>query len=411
MSAAHYVFAGGGTGGHLFPGLAVADALRRLEPDAKTTFFTTTRPLDRELLERTPHEQIQQPVRPLAMKPWALPGFWLAWRRSVSAAREFLREKQPRAVLGLGGYAAGPPVVAARSLGIRTAILNPDAIPGRANRYLARHADVVVLQWEVSRRCFAPETDCRALGCPIRADFAEADAAEGRRRFGLDPERPVLLVTGASQGARTVNEAMCVVWPEFSRTHPQWQLLHLTGPAGEEAARAAYAQLACPTTEQAPGSTNPPGSGVARSGVARPCEAPTTAKLRLTVPPSTMVMAFTHEMAWAIAAADAVVSRAGASTLAELTALGKPSVLLPYPYHRDRHQHANAQVLVDAGAAMLVEDRLSPGENRGPVLAALERLADENARGRMAEAARSLGAVHAADDVAAWLVEGSAGQA
>ena len=358
----------------MFPGLAVADALRRLEPDAEITFFTTTRPLDRQLLERTPYGQVTQPVQPLTLRPLALAGFWLAWRKSVSAARAFLKEHQPRVVLGLGGYAAGPPVVAARSLGIRTAILNPDAIPGRANRYLARRADLVVLQWEVSRRCFPPATNCQALGCPIRAEFAAVDQAEGRRRFGLDPGRPVLLVTGASQGARTVNEAMCAVWPEFSRAHAEWQILHLTGPAGEQAAKDAYGRL--------------------EDG---------TDKLRLTVPPSAIVLAFTHEMAWAIAAADAVVSRAGASTLAELTALGKPAVLLPYPYHRDRHQHANAQVLVDAGAAMLIEDRLLAAENRGPVLVALERLADDDTRRRMAEAASGLGAVRAAHDVAARL--------
>lgn len=190
MSDAHYVFAGGGTGGHLFPGLAVADALRRMEPDAAVTFFTTTRPLDRQLLGQTPYSQIEQSVRPVPSRPWRLPGFWWAWRRSVAAARAFLRERPTRAVLGLGGYAAGPAVVAARGLGIRTAILNPDAIPGRANRYLARHADLVVLQWDVSRDRFPPGTDCRTFGCPIRADFAGAERAAGRRHFDLAPIGP-----------------------------------------------------------------------------------------------------------------------------------------------------------------------------------------------------------------------------
>ncbi|MFQ5805097.1 MAG: glycosyltransferase [Phycisphaerae bacterium] len=365
MMRPSYVFAGGGTGGHLFPGLAVAEALREREPQATITFFTTTRALDKELLERTPFEQVEQPVQPVTLHPLRLAGFWWSWRKSVRAARSFLEQKRPRAVLGLGGYAAGPAVVAARSLGIRTAILNQDAIPGRANRWLAHHADLVVLQWEVSRRHFRAGTNCQTLGCPIRAEFASASREEGRRRFELDADRPVLLVTGASQGARTVNRAMQRVWPEFFADHKDWQLLHLSGPSDEEETRRAYAATGVPAN----------------------------------------VRAFTHEMWLALAAADAVVSRAGASTLAELTALGRPSILLPYPYHRDRHQHANAQVLADAGAAVLVEDRLDPAANQGPVLEALQRLADPATREKMGRAAGSLARRGAAGSVATWMVE------
>jgi UDP-N-acetylglucosamine--N-acetylmuramyl-(pentapeptide) pyrophosphoryl-undecaprenol N-acetylglucosamine transferase len=366
MSASSYVFAGGGTGGHLFPGLAVAEALRARDPDAQVTFLTTTRKLDRKLLERTGFAQVEQSVQPFTVHPLRLPGFLWSWRKSVRASRELLTEMRPQAVLGLGGYAAGPAVVAARSLGIRTAILNQDAVPGRANRHLARHADVVVLQWDASRAHFPARTNCQTLGCPIRAEFASADRDEGRRRFELDRDRPVLLVTGASQGARTVNRVMQRVWPEFVARHTDWQLLHLSGPLDEQETRAAY---------QA--------AGVAAT-----------------------VLAFTHEMWLALAAADVVVSRAGASTLAELTTLGLPSILLPYPYHRDRHQHANAQVLVDAGAAILVEDRLDPETNRGPVLAALERLADPAVRAEMARAAGAAARSDAAESVAGWMAGG-----
>ncbi len=360
----HYVFAGGGTGGHLFPGLAVADALRRLDPGARITFFTTDRALDRQLLEPTGFEQIVQPVRPLTLHPIRVPGFWLAWRRSVAAATSWLRRHRAKAVLGLGGYAAGPPVVAARRLGIRTAILNPDAIPGRANRHLARYADLVVLQWDVSRSHFPAGTRCEVLGCPIRAEFAAADAAEGRRRFGLDPVRPVLLVTGASQGARTVNQAVVKVWPKFRAAHSEWQLLHLTGAADEATVRAAYGGLE-----------------------------------------DTHVLCFLREMWLALAAADLVVSRAGASTLAELTAIGRAAVLFPYPYHKDRHQHANAAVLVAAGAAVVLEDQLEAEANAGPLRTALERLADGAVRAGMGRAAASLGKTSAAQDVAERLLQ------
>jgi UDP-N-acetylglucosamine--N-acetylmuramyl-(pentapeptide) pyrophosphoryl-undecaprenol N-acetylglucosamine transferase len=359
----HYVFAGGGTGGHLYPGIAVAHALRAREPDAAITFMTTSRPLDRDLLAPTDFNQQPQNVQPFTMHPLHLPRFLLAWQRSVSAAKRWLRANRPRAVLGLGGYAAGPPVVAAAALGIRIALLNPDAVPGRANRHLARRADLVVLQWDVSRDLFPPAVSCRTLGCPIRAAFAQPDPAAGRRQFGLAAGRPVLLVTGASQGAHTVNQAVLRVWPTFHHAHPDWQLLHLTGPAAEAQVQAAYAQAGAPA----------------------------------------QVLSFTHDMPLALATADLVVSRAGASTLAELTALGKPSILLPYPYHKDRHQHANAQVLVDQGAALLLEDRLDADRNEPPLRAALDRLADAQTRGAMAQAAASLGRPAAATDVAAWL--------
>lgn len=380
MSKQSFIFAGGGTGGHLYPGLAVAAALQARSPAATITFYTTSRALDRDLLQRTQFAQQPQEVRPFSTKPWRWPAFWLAWRRSVSAAVEHFRRERPAAVLGLGGYAAGPPVAAARKLGIRCAILNPDAIPGRANRFLAPRVDLVAMQWDVSRRYFASGAPCRVMGCPIRAEFKRVSRIEGCARFGLDPDRPTLLVTGASQGARTINQTMQRVWPRFVEQHGDWQMLHLTGSDDEAECRAAYASS----------DSSAVGGGVATA-----------------VGSAVKVMAFTHEMAWALAAADLVIARAGASTLAELTALGKPAILLPYPYHRDKHQHANAHVLVDAGAAVLIDDTRDAELNAEPVLTALRRLADRTTRELMASAARSLGRVDAADAIAEWMAGGA----
>lgn len=365
MSGAHYVFAGGGTGGHLLPGLAVANALCTLSPHAQVTFFTTTRPLDRQLLTPTPYAQVEQSVQPFPSNPLRLGSAWWAWRQSVRAARLHFQHHRPAAVLGLGGYAAGPAVVAARALQIRAAILNPDAIPGRANRFLARYADLVVLQWDVARKRLPASAMCQTWGCPIRAEFATADGLEGRRRFELDADRPVLLVTGASQGARTVNRAVTRVWPTFWNDHQQWQLLHLSGAADEDEVRRAYAAAGVPA----------------------------------------VVRAFTSEMAAALAAADLVISRAGASTLAELTVLGKPSILLPYPFHRDRHQHANARVLAERGAAIILEDRRTPDANERPLRDALQEAAQSDVRTRMAAAAQTLAQPAAATAVAEWLLE------
>ncbi|MBK8915683.1 MAG: UDP-N-acetylglucosamine--N-acetylmuramyl-(pentapeptide) pyrophosphoryl-undecaprenol N-acetylglucosamine transferase [Phycisphaerales bacterium] len=366
MTAPCLIFAGGGTGGHLFPGIAVADALRSLHPQAQITFMTTGRDLDRALLDRAGYERIPQVVRPFSTRPWHWPGFYLAWRRSIAAARVMMRSRPPTAVLGLGGYAAGPPVMAAARMGIRTAILNPDALPGRANRVLSRVAQAVFTQWEVSRDHLAHPERCRAVGCPIRAEFlgAAPERSAARAALGLDPGRRLLLVTGASQGAQSINDAMVEIWPTFAAEHPEWQVLHLSGMTHETALRDAYSRCGATAT----------------------------------------VWGFTHDMRTALAASDVVVSRAGASTLAELTAVGRASILLPYPYHRDRHQHANADVLMQAGAALLLEDSRSASENAGPLLAALRLLTDAGVREGMERAAAQMGRPRAALDVAGWLL-------
>ncbi len=369
MARPHFVFAGGGTGGHLFPGIAVADALIALDSSVRVTFFTTDRELDADLLKKVGYPQRVQSVRPFSTRPWHWPAFYRHWRTSVSQASRSFAAERPEVVLGLGGYAAGPPVVAAHRMGIRSAILNPDRVPGRANRYLARRADLIIAQWEASRASFSEVSVVRALGCPIRAAFSDASAARGRELFGLASERPVLLVTGASQGARTINEALARVWPRFHVEHPEWQLLHLTGSRDESVVSSAYT------------------------------EAGTQAR----------VCAFTHDMQHALAAADVVISRAGASTLAEITALGKSSILLPYPYHRDRHQHANAQVLVDDGAAILIDDARAVEPNSIAIRAALEELSDFQVRERMSTAAAALGRRDAAQRVAEWMLDGSEG--
>lgn len=364
MSRECYVFAGGGTGGHLYPGLAVAAAVRKSRPGSQVIFLTTTRALDRHLLEKTNYGQIEQTVLPFTLNPLRIPRFLLRWFAQVRAVTEVLKDLRPRAVLGLGGYAAGPAVVAAHKLGLKAAILNPDAIPGRANRFLARRVRLVIPQWEVSVRYFPSHSPLAVWGCPIRPEFAApVEQAAARAHFGLEPDRPVVLVTGASQGARSVNRVMRLIWPEFSHSYPEWQLLHLTGQADEAETSEGYRQA---------GSL-------------------------------AFVLAFTHEMWLAVAASDIVVSRAGASTLAELTAIGRSSILLPYPYHRDRHQHANARVLVEAGAAFLIEDRLEPELNRMPVAAALAKLADPAVRASMTRAALTLRKADAAERVAEWM--------
>jgi len=309
------VLAGGGTGGHLFPALAVAEAMCELDGQIDVQFYCTTRAIDAEILDRYGIERIVQPVRPLSMKPWHWPAFLRAWRASCRLCQDRMRRRRPAVVLGSGGFGSGPAVHAARRLGVPRALLNPDVVPGRGNRHLARMADAVFVQWPEAVAHFADPSVVHVTGCPVRREFAAVRREEGIRLFGLDPARRTLLVTGASQGARTLNEAVVALLGELRRRRG-WQVLHLSGRLDFARVAAAYR---------------------AESVAGRVC-------------------AFTHQMPAALAAADLVVSRAGASSLAELTASGKPAILLPYPYHRDQHQWANAQVLVRAGAARAVRD-------------------------------------------------------
>ncbi len=366
-----FVFGGGGTGGHLFPALSVADVLSARCGGVDISFLCTQRPMDAELLRAAKVEAIPQSVRPIPSRPWQWPVCLLRWRESVGLCRKLFAERRPAAVVGAGGYASGPPVHAALRMGIPTFLLNPDAVPGRANRYLAKRQGLagIFAQWEVTRAQLPATAPVMVTGCPVRRAFREvrrSDVPAIVQSFGLDPGRRTLLVTGASQGARTINEAMMRLAGTLN--FAGWQVLHLTGPADADRVGAAYAR--------------------AKSSLGM---------WRF----HGRVLAFTERMAEAVAAADLIVSRAGASTLAEIIAAGKPSVLLPYPYHRDQHQRHNAMVLVSAGAALLVDDARNAEMNAnrlGSVLAPV--LADDARRAAMAEAARGLDRADSAERIA-----------
>ncbi len=364
----YFVFAGGGTGGHLYPAMSVVESLRRRDSAAEVAFFCTERPIDRDILGRAAIEAVPQCVQPFPAKPWLWPRFLLTWQRAVRFCLHRFTQNRPAVVVGAGGYASGPPVHAAAKLGIPAFLLNPDAVPGRANRHMAAKGKIrgVFAQWEVTRQHFPPLVAVEVTGCPVRSGFrdsAQASPAEVRQSFGLEPDRPTLLVTGASQGARTINEAMLTLAGTIAAAG--WQVLHISGATDADRVEQAYAN----------------------SG----------SDLRYRVLP------FTDRMPEAMAACDIIISRAGASTLSEIQAAAKPSILLPYPYG-DCHQRHNAAVLADAGAAMLLDDLKEPAGNAaqiGPILALL--MGDRDRRHTMASAARQLDRPDAADCIAEHL--------
>lgn len=360
-----FVIAGGGTGGHLYPGLAVAEAFQRVQPDLEVTIFGTPRPIDKRLADDRGFELVAQAVQAFTGKPWRWPSFFMAFRRSVRAARARFEARMPAVVLGLGGYAAAPAVEVAAKLGVPTAIFNPDAVPGRANRRLAPRVDRVFVQWEDTTQRFGDRASVRCTGCPIRPAFSKATREAGHRILKLDPDKRTLLITGASQGARSINLTILELI-DLWKVAKDWQLVHLTGPADLEACRARYVE-----------------HGVAAR-----------------------TLAFTEHMAYCMAAADLVICRAGAGTLAEITAMGLPAILMPYPFDRKQHQVENAKVLVKNHAAVLIEDRNDPSNNAERLREELRDIMRSDERRRqMGRRAGALGRLGAADEIAKELFE------
>jgi UDP-N-acetylglucosamine:LPS N-acetylglucosamine transferase len=263
-------------------------------------------------------------------------------------------------VVGLGGFGSYAATRAAQRLGLPSFVLNPDLVVGRANRRLARRATTVFVQFAATAATVRTRGRVEVVGCPIRDGLFGVVRAEACRRLELDPARKTLVVTGASLGARSVNQAVVMLadrWGEFG----DWQILHLTGRDNAAEVRAAV------------GSTKP----------------------------FYHVRDYVEEMGLVYAATDLIVARSGAGSVAEITALGLPSVLVPYPFHGDRHQQRHAELLAAAGAAEIVLDRLDARANceaLWPVLSKLMKDADR--RKAMAEAARKLGHPDAAQTVA-----------
>ncbi len=367
MSERTIIFAGGGTGGHLYPGISVAQAFARVMPDAKPLFLCTQREIDRTILAPTGYEFVEQSIVPPVRTVGGLLKFWKNWRDTKDLVKKILRERKPAAVLGLGGYAAGVAVRMAAEKGIPSAILNPDVIPGKANQYLIRSVRAVCCQFEETRShvSSSQHEKLRITGCPIRHEMEMLPPHdEAAKRLGLDPLLKTFVITGASQGAATVNEAVLELMPSLKLTG--WQVLHLSGKDHAETVRKGYREAKIPA----------------------------------------LVVDFTPAMADVWAVANLCVSRAGASSCAELTACGVPSILMPYPFHKDMHQRANAQVLVDHAAAVIVDDAKDRKQNAARLRPAIESLLhDATKRHAMSTAARAIGRRDASEAVAQVLAE------
>jgi len=355
-------FAGGGSGGHLSPGLAIAERMVDAAPGVRPLFLCSTRAIDAQMLGDAGVEFRPVPAEGLSWKPAGLLRFVRGYVRGLRAARRLLRDEGVEHVVSLGGFVTGPVTAAAAALGIPITLVNLDATPGRANRVAARRAQRVISACETPG---LPRFAEAIVGMPLRRSaLAPAGRAECRGQLGLDPVRPCLLVTGASQGASSINAFMVAFALKHRALLSHWQVLHLAGPKSSPSAAeidAAYA----------------------RAGV------------------KALVLPFLNEMGLAWGAAELALSRAGANSVAEAEANGVPTVFVPYPYHRDLHQEANAAPLVKAGAAVLAYDKLDVAVNMRSIGEPLEALlSDGRIRDDMENALRARPQHDAADAIA-----------
>lgn len=356
----HVLIACGGTGGHLFPGIAVGEVLS--SRGHGVTLLISEKKIDS--LAASAHAGLSFEKMPfLAMpKPWSpkmfpfLAGLWKGKR----GCQQIIRKNKTQVVLGMGGFTSLAPLVAGRSEKCKTLIHESNAVPGKANRLNARFCDIVLCGLEACTTHFKHK-DVRTVGTPVRSSMRQPVTANAHEVFHLDPAKKTLLVMGGSQGARGVNRAVLTALKELALLGVQ--ILHITGPNDYQDVKDQYAKV----------------DGVHAE-----------------------VIAFCHQMELAYSVADLAVARSGASSMSELAYFGVPSLLIPYPYAADDHQTRNAEIFDRTGAARLIpESQL----NADSLLTAVRDLMlDEAAAKRMSTAASKL-AVRDSAEVIANLVE------
>ena len=352
------LLAGGGTGGHTTPGIALAQ--RIVEDGSQVLFLASNREVDVHLLQRCGYQAVHLATRRLSLNPLAWPGLCVDGVKVFQQVRRIIDDFAPDVVVGLGGYVSLVPLVAARLRHVPIVLLEQNVIPGKVTRWVAPFADEVECQWQETIRHFGVNVRARVTGNPVRAELLAATRDDAVRRMNLDPGRKTLLVAGGSQAAHALNVMMVQSAADIVREAPALQVIHLAGEADCGLVAAAYKQ----------------------TGV------------------DGRVVAFLDDIA-AYRAADLALGRAGGTTIAELTACGVPCILVPYPHATDDHQRHNARSLAECGAAVVLEQ----ADFTPRILAGIIRkfFGDEALAKRMHQASLDRGRPAAAADIAAKL--------
>lgn len=359
------MISGGGTGGHIYPALSIAEAVCAKYPGSEVLYAGNPAGMEHRLATAAGYKFLPLSVAGLSSKnPLKVAVVLVKNFVGVREAKRAIREFAPDLVIGTGGYACGPLLLAATELGVPTLLHEQNAVMGKTNHILSARVTRLCLTFPIKGLPAEVQQKAVLTGLPVRSAILSADRSVGRKQLGLAADKPVLLVTGGSQGARHLNMALVEIAPRLLERGVQ--VVHLCGEK-------LFDETAAALKEQ--------GVAFGEDGAAY------------------QLRPYLEHIEHALAAADVVVARAGASFLAELAAVGRASVLVPYPFAAGNHQLHNAECFAEAGAAELLEDAALDGAS---LWAALQNpLFDIQLNKRMAEAAKSLGRAAAAESILA----------
>lgn len=357
------LFVGGGSGGHIYPNVAVHERLAELGIKLDGRYIVSERAIDDSILKKLGLRGHAISAKPLSLKPSGFIRFYKSFKRAEAETLELIRTTNAKAMLATGGFVSGPTLKAASRAGIPCAMVNLDAVPGKSNRFTARYASDLFSTYETAQLQHA-----QLIGVPLRPSIINHVSVEqARLSLGLDPDLKTLLMFGGSQGGGTVNQAMAEL---VSRSTARdlfngWQVFHLTGEADLEMVRRSYEQ-----------------HGIAGR-----------------------VDSFCTEMGRAWGAATLGVCRAGAGTVAESWANAVPCLYMPYPFHKDEHQRLNAAPIVSRGGGMLLKDRIEKHDNVAELMGPLRDLMTNHLRReQMRKALEESRPADGATSLAQWLI-------
>lgn len=357
------IVTGGGTGGHIYPALAIARGLKEKIHNIDILYVGTTAGLEADIVPKSglPFETITVEgfARALSHKT-AISAFRAI--KGLGEAFALIRRFKPHVVVGTGGYVCGPVVLAAALLGIPTVIHEQNAIPGVTNRLLARFVNAICVTFEDSVKYFSNKNKIHLTGLPVRPEIVSAERALGLKELGLSSNKVTIVVVGGSRGARSINRTMVQVIDEFYG-NGDVQILHVAGQKDFEETL----------------------SLVKQKGI------------RVDEPGNIKLVPYLYQMHHALAAADVVIARAGASFLSEILLRGIPSILIPYPHAAANHQEYNARSLERHGAAKVILDSELTGPELFRTLQGM--IKDDSLLKEMAMAAKKMGKINALDDI------------
>lgn len=353
------IMTGGGTGGHIYPAVAIADRIRRSHPEAEILFVGTEHGMEKELIPKSGY-----PIRFITVSGFHRRQIWKNVQtakdllKGMAQAKAILKEFQPDLVVGTGGYVCGPVVRAADRMGIPCYIHEQNAFPGVTNKMLERHVQEVFVSFEEAGTYFKHKDKLTVVGNPIRRSFLAVDAAECRRRLGISKSEFTVLCFGGSLGAGKINEVMMEALHTFNGVK-DLRLFFVTG-------KRYFAQI-CKSVEDA----------------------------GIVLADNMQLLAYIDNMNDYLNACDVVISRSGALTISEITACGKAAILIPSPNVTGNHQYYNAKVVADRGGAILMEEKELTADRL--VEAVLKMKSDSRLLERMSGASASLGRTDSAD--------------